>query len=222
MKFTALLALVGFAVAGPQWKVAKTGDKTTHFSNIKITGDPRHDKSITLSGKVERNSYCKNCQEQLYAWIAYQGHEYKTAIEPTLISAGSRSASGYNFSVKVPTHPDPKARKIFAKYGIELQYDVQKANANFKNSFMKFKGDKSGYGLTVATWEAPCNGSWSSWSKCVNTTLIPGGHGTYKIYSHKNADDQNNCEIGDGEIRMKGCQMKRAIFEEDEFEAFFL
>ena len=117
MKFTALLALVGFAVAqelAPQWKVAEMGGITT-FSDVQITGDPRHDKSITLSGKVNRSNYCRGCIEQVFVWISYHGHDYKTAIEPTLISHGSRGRSGYKFSVTLPTHPDPEARKVFAK-----------------------------------------------------------------------------------------------------------
>ena len=178
----------------------------TTFDNVKITGDPRHDKSITLSGRINRNNYCRNCIEQVYVWISYQGHDYKTAIEPTLVSHGSRSRSGYNFSVTIPTHPDPKARKIFAKQGVQLQFNVTKAKAAIKGEFMAAKGDKANYGRTIATWEfteEPCAGSWGSHSKCVNTTFVSGGHGTsFQIYSHTNDNDHEVCEIADGEIRM--------------------
>jgi hypothetical protein len=65
MKFTSLLSLLGFALADTQmvdWQVAKMSGNTT-FDNIKITGDPRIDTSIKLSGRVNRSNYCRGCIE---------------------------------------------------------------------------------------------------------------------------------------------------------------
>lgn len=218
MKFATILALTVGAAAN--WTVNDKMGGISPFTSIKISGNPQTDKHITLSGSVARTTYCPGCLEQLFVWLSYHGHEYKVAIEPTLVKNGSRSQRNFNFSVNIPTHPDPEARKVYAKQGIELQYGVPQAVKSHKS-----KATNAEYGQTVATWELPCHGAWSAWSKCVNNhEALECGTGTsYSVFTHSNDDDAKNCPNGNGDIRMKECSLAKACPKvEEELEFFFL
>ena len=68
-----------------------------------------------MRGDIVRNNEMSGCLEQLYLYLTYQGHDYKSPPEPTLLRQDCRF--GYKiikpFEIRLPNEPNPYANKVF-------------------------------------------------------------------------------------------------------------